>query len=112
MRGAWPVFIFTWTPEPTLSPLRWGPSVLSFKWQRRSRRSYVDVVAVDLSKFVLQLARPIAVLKIDVEGGKNARSSIVVNTGAIEYVNRICRTAGPAHPGACSDYNLLRERLR
>ncbi len=88
-----------------------GSSVLPFKGNV-DRETYVDVEAVDLSEFVLQLDRPVKVLKIDVEGAECPIIHRLLDTGAIERVNTVFVELHDRHiPELVPEYDFLRERL-
>ncbi len=88
-----------------------GSSVLPFKGNIDAE-TWVDVAAVDLSEFVLQLARPVKVLKIDVEGAECPIVNQLLDTGAIERVTTVLVELHDRHiPELVPQYDLLRERI-
>jgi FkbM family methyltransferase len=88
-----------------------GSSVLPFKGNVDAE-TYVDVEAVDLSEFVLQLDRYVKVLKIDVEGAECPIVHRLLDTGAIERVGTVLVELHDRHiPELVPEYDLLRKRL-
>lgn len=88
-----------------------GSSILPFKGNV-DRETYVDVEAVDLSSFLMQLGRPVEVLKIDVEGAECPIVHRLLDTGAIERVSIVLVEFHDRHiPELVPEYAALRERL-
>ena len=88
-----------------------GSSVLPFKANVDEER-YVEVDAIDLSQFVLGLAAPVKVVKIDVEGAECPIVNRLIDTGAIERTETVLVELHDRHiPELRRDYEALRERL-
>lgn len=94
-------------------PLRWSPgsSLLPFKGNV-DVDAHVDVEAVDLSRFVLELERPVRLVKIDVEGVEHAIVHRLIDSGAIERIETVLVEVHDAHvPELRAETARLRERL-
>ena len=88
-----------------------GSSVLPFKGNVDEER-YVEVDAIDLSQFVLELPGPVKVVKIDVEGAESPIVNRLIDTGAIERTETVLVELHDRHiPELRRDYEALRERL-
>jgi FkbM family methyltransferase len=88
-----------------------GSSVLAGKGNVDTD-SYVDVEAIDLAHFVLALARPVRVLKLDVEGAECPIVHRLLDTGAIDRVQTVLVELHDRHiPALRPENERLRERL-
>lgn len=88
-----------------------GSSVLAFKGNV-DRDTYVDVEAIDLAEFVLELDRPAKVVKIDVEGVECPIVHRLLDTGAMERIGTVLVELHDHHiPELAGEYDLLRERI-
>jgi FkbM family methyltransferase len=88
-----------------------GSSLLDFKGNVDSDR-FVEVEAVDLAEFVFDLARPITVLKLDVEGVECPIVHHLLDTGAVDRVGTMFVELHDHHiPALRADMDRLRERL-
>ncbi len=88
-----------------------GSSVLPFKGNVDEER-YVEVDAIDLSQFVLELPGRVKVVKIDVEGAECPIVNRLIDTGAIERTETVLVELHDRHiPELRRDYEALRERL-
>jgi len=73
---------------------------------------YVEVETIDLAQFVLELDRPVKVIKIDVEGVECALVHHLLDSGAIERVGTVLVELHDRHiPELQAENQLLRERL-
>lgn len=74
--------------------------------------SYVEVDTIDLARFVLELDRPIKVMKIDVEGVECQLVHHLLDTGAIDKVGTVLVELHDRHiPQFRSENQRLRDRL-
>jgi len=88
-----------------------GSSVLPFKGNVDEER-YIEVDAIDLAEFVLDLRRRVKVVKIDVEGAECPIIHRLIDTGAIEQTEMVLVELHDRHiPELAGDYAALRERL-
>ena len=88
-----------------------GSSVLPIQGNVDEER-YVEVDAIDLSQFVLELPGPVKVVKIDVEGAECPIVNRLIDTGAIERTETVLVELHDRHiPELRRDYEALRERL-
>lgn len=51
--------------------------------------NFIEVDAIDLSDFVLGLPKPVSILKMDVEGAEVAIISSLLETGALQKIERV-----------------------
>jgi FkbM family methyltransferase len=94
-------------------PLRWSAaaSLLPFKWNV-DVENYVVVEAIDLSRFILKLDRPVKFVKIDVEGVEHAILHRLIDSGAIERIETMFVEIHDPHvPELREKTALLRNRL-
>jgi FkbM family methyltransferase len=88
-----------------------GSSVLPFKGNI-DPTSYIEVEAIDLSKFVLSLEQPVRILKLDVEGAECPIVHRLIDTGAIERVDVALVEVHDRHISELrGEYEVLRTRL-
>lgn len=88
-----------------------GSSVLPFKGNVDAER-FVDVEAVDLAEFVLELGRPVKVVKIDVEGVECPIVHRLLDSGAIDRIGTVLVELHDRQIPELRDENdRLRERL-
>ncbi len=88
-----------------------GSSLLPFKGNV-DPASYVDVDAVDLARFVLELERSVRILKLDVEGVECPIVHHLLDTGVIDRVETMFVELHDAHIPELREENArLRERL-
>jgi len=88
-----------------------GSSVLPFKGNVDEER-YVEVDAIDLAEFVLELPQPVKVVKLDVEGAECPIVHRLIDTGAIERTETVLVELHDRHiPELAGDCAALRERL-
>ena len=88
-----------------------GSSVLSFTGNVDVRR-YVDVEAVDLATFVLDLQRLVKVVKLDIEGAECPVIHRLLDTGAIDRIETVLVELHDRHvPELRHENELLRERI-
>jgi len=95
-------------------PVRWsaGSSLLPFKGNV-DPDAYLDVEAVDLARFVLDLGRPVKLVKIDVEGVEYAIVHRLIDSGAMERIETVLVEVHDSHvPELRAETDRLHERLR
>ena len=94
-------------------PLRWSTaaSLLPFKWNVDAD-AWVVVEAIDLARFVLELGRPVKLMKIDVEGVEHAILNRLIDSGAIDRIGLVYVEVHDPHvPELREKTELLRDRL-
>jgi FkbM family methyltransferase len=88
-----------------------GSSVLPYKANVVTDR-FVEVEAVDLASFVLELRRPVKVLKLDVEGAECPIVHRLLDTGAMALVCTALVELHDRHiPELKAENDRLRERI-
>ena len=88
-----------------------GSSVLQYKGNVDADR-FVEVEAVDLASFVLELERPVTVLKLDVEGAECPIVHRLLDTGAMARVGTALVELHDRHiPELKAENDRLRERI-
>jgi FkbM family methyltransferase len=88
-----------------------GSSLLPFKGNVDAA-TFLEVDAIDLARFVLDLERPVRVLKLDVEGVECPVVHHMLDTGAIDRVETMFVELHDAHiPELRAENARLRERL-
>jgi FkbM family methyltransferase len=88
-----------------------GSSLLVFKGHVDPNR-FVEVQAIDLAEFVLGLERPVAVLKLDVEGVECPIVHRLIDTNAVERVGTVFVELHDRHiPELRGENDRLRRRL-
>jgi FkbM family methyltransferase len=88
-----------------------GSSLLDFKGNVDPSR-FVEVQAIDLAEFVLGLGRPVAVVKLDVEGVECQIVHRLIDTNAVDRVGTVFVELHDRHiPELRAEYNGLRRRL-
>ena len=92
-------------------PASVGSSLLRTKGNVDPDR-YVEVEAIDLAAFVLELDRPVKVLKLDVEGVECPIVHRLIDLGAIERIGTVLVELHDRHiPQLRAENDGLRERL-
>jgi FkbM family methyltransferase len=94
-------------------PVRWsnGSSLLPFK-SNVDPEKYIEVDAVDLGQFVLDLERPVKVVKIDVEGAECPIVERLIESAAIERIDTVVVEMHDARiPEVHDDAESLRRRI-
>jgi len=95
-------------------PVAWsgGSSVLPFKGNV-DPDSYVEVEAVDLARFVLELDREVKVVKIDVEGAECRIVNRLIDAGAMQRIGTVLLEVHDGRvPELRDETHRLLERLR
>ena len=88
-----------------------GSSLLDFKGNVDTER-FVDVEAIDLAEFVLDLERPVSVLKLDVEGAECRIVNRLIDTRAVDRVGTVLVELHDRHiPELRAENDRLRRRL-
>ena len=88
-----------------------GSSLLAFKGNV-DPDTYVEVETIDLARFVLELDRPVKVVKIDVEGVECPLVHHLLDTGAIERLGTVLVELHDRHiPELQLENQRLRDRL-
>jgi FkbM family methyltransferase len=95
-------------------PLRWstGSSLLANK-PNVDPRSFVLVETIDLAAFIETLGRPVALMKMDIEGAEAVVLARLIETGAISKIrNLLVETHDGRVPGLAPEMERVRRLIR
>jgi FkbM family methyltransferase len=108
--GKIPLFLHT---NAAADQIKWsaGSSTLAFK-SNVNPKNFVEVEAVDLAEFVLQLERPVRLIKLDVEGVECRIINRLLDSGAINRVGLLLvETHERKIPELREEMSVLRARI-
>lgn len=105
------LYLHEWAEQ---DQVKWanGSSLLDFKGNVNTD-TYVEVETIDLADYVLSLNKPIAFVKMDIEGAEIEVINHLLDTGAIKQIKLLCAETHEAKiPQLRAPTSALKKRLK